>query len=273
MGISGVWGKRMVLGIVPPREAYSRGMPATLKAIELDSTLVEVHGTLANKRAWSDWDWDGAETEFLRAIQLNPSLAEVRVFYSHFLTAMGRPDEAAPHIERALELDPHNPFFHVMYGLQLQFARRYDDAIVQLQRALSMAPNNPLPHAGLWGTLHKMGRYEEALAEAEAFFAALGDREVVGALERGSTEAGYRGAMLRAAEVLEARSRVTFVKPMNVARLYRYAGEKDRFFEWLERAFVERDHDMAYLSVVPVSDSLRNDPRFQDLLRRMNLPQ
>ncbi len=115
--------------------------------------------------------------------------------------------------------------------------------------------------------------YEEALAEKKVFFAAVGDREVVEALERGYAEAGYVRAMSVAAETLAARSRTTFVPPIIVADVFAAAGEHDQALEWLERACDERDPNMPYLSVNRGLDSLRDDPRFQELLRRMNLPQ
>jgi tetratricopeptide (TPR) repeat protein len=185
---------------------------------------------------------------------------------------LGRPDEAMAQIERALELDPFNSLFQSLYGLDLLFVRRYDEAIAQFRKTLTTAPNDPLARIGLRGALHENGMYEEALAVAKAYFAALGDREVEEALARGYAEAGYRGAMSLAAETLAARSRTTYVPPLDVQELYAYAGKNDRVLEWLERGFEARDPRMPYIGLDPLFDGLRDDPRFQDLLRRMNLP-
>ena len=115
--------------------------------------------------------------------------------------------------------------------------------------------------------------YEEALAEAKKYYAALGDHESAQALDLGYAQGGYQEAMRRAAETLAARSRTTFVPPLDVATLYTYAGDNNRALEWLEKGYEGRNPDMPYLGLFPIFDPLRDDPRFQDLLRRMNFPQ
>ena len=109
--------------------------------------------------------------------------------------------------------------------------------------------------------------------KGRSFFALRGNSEVTEALERGYAQGGYAGAMRRAAEKLVARSKFTYVQPTRIAQLYAHAGEKDRGLEWLEKAYEGHAPQMVYLNVEPIWDSLRDDPRFQDLLRRMNLPQ
>ena len=115
--------------------------------------------------------------------------------------------------------------------------------------------------------------YEEELTEAKKFFALRGNREVAEALERGYAQSGYAGAMRLAAETLAARSKRAYVQPTAIAGLYVSAGEKDRALDWLEKAYQERAPQMVYLNVEPTWDSLRDDPRFQSLLRRMNFPE
>jgi tetratricopeptide (TPR) repeat protein len=272
-GISTIWTSRTALGATPTSESGPRAKAAALRAIELDETLAEAHDALGQVKAWMDWDWAGAEAEFLRAIELNPSAVDVRAFYSLFLTAMGRSDEGLAQIERALELDPLNSLFQGFHGLQLAFMGRYDDAITQLQKTLQAAPNLSPAHRGLWASWYKKQMFEEALAAGKASYAALGDQEVVAAMESGSREGGYQGAMLRAAETLAARSRQTYVKPSSIAALYDDAGRTELALEWLEKAVEERDLDMINLRVLPYSDALRDDPRFRGMLRRMNLPE
>ena len=273
-GIARVWTSRQQMGFAPPHEAGPRAKAATAKALELDSTLAEVHYGLAVVRAWTDWDWEGAEAEFRRALEINPNYAEARAVYSHLLMIMRRPEEAMAQIERAMELDPHNPSFQAFYGGDLVFLRRYDDAIVPFRNTLRTTPNLYFAQWGLWRTFHLKEMYAEALEEAKKTYGALGDREIEEALERGYDEGGYPGAMRRAAETLAARSRTTFVPPLNVASLYIYAGDSDRALEWLEKGYEERSPDMPYVGVPPPDlDPLRSDPRFQDLLRRMNFPE
>ena len=272
VGIARVWGSRQQMGFVLPHEAGPRAKTAAQKAIELDSTLAEAHHTLASIKAWSDWDWESAETAFRRAIQLKPNYPAARAIYSHLLMILGRPDEAMAQIERALELDPLNGLFQGFYGMDLLMARRYDEALAQFQNTLKTAPNNPMLRTGLRDALYALGRYDEALTEVKTRFAAAGERELAEAMERGYAEGGYREAMRRAAETRAARSDTTFVPPLGLASLFAHAGETERVLEWLEKAYQERDPNLPYIGVIPLFDIVRDDPRFQDLLLRMNLP-
>ena len=273
MGIASVWLARQQMGFVPPHEAGPRAKAAAQKAIELDSMLAEAHLALAAVKAYVDWDWPGAETSFRRATELKPNYSVARGMYSHLLVILGRPDEAMAQIERAVELDPLDGIIQLWYGLDLIAARRYDEAIAQLQNALKTAPNNPALHSLLHGAFYAQGRHDEALAEWKAFLAAVGERELEEAVERGYAEGGYREAMRRAAETWAARSGTTFIPPYDLAAFFAAAGEHDRTLEWLERAYEARDPNLPYMGVNPLFDSVRDDPRFQDLLRRMNLPQ
>jgi len=244
---------------------------AAEKAVELDNTLAEAQYALAGVRAWHEWDWEGAETAFRRAIELNPSYPDVRAFYSHFLNIMGNPDEAMAQIERALELDPFNAMFQALYGMDLLYVRRYDDAIAQFQNVLRTVPNDLLAHSGLWSAYYAKRMYEEVLAE-ERFFA-VGDREAEDALARGLADGAYPGAMNRLGEMWEARSRKRYVSANMIAEYYVAAGKNDRAFEWLEQGFQERNPNMPYFNLAPAFEPLRDDSRFKDLLRRMNLPE
>jgi TolB-like protein len=270
-GIAHVWVGRQQQGLVPYSEAAPRAKAAALKALELDNTLAEVHYLLAGIRAWVEWDWEGAETEYRRAIELNPNYPDPRAYYSHFLYMMKRPEEAMEQIERALELDPFNALFRAIYGMDLMYARRYDDAIALLRETLRTAPNDPVALSTLRSAFHQKHMYEEALEIWKTSYAAKGDREAEEALARGFTEAGYSGALSRVAETLAARSRTTYVTPWQIGTLYTRAGKNDEALEWLEKAYEAHDGNMPYLSVDPIFDGLRDDPRFQDLLRRMNL--
>jgi serine/threonine protein kinase len=268
-GIAGVWGSRGIFGIVTPLEAFPKVKEAVLKALELDDTLSEVHYSLAVFRFYFEWDWGGAEIEFQRAIELNPNNANIHLIYSSFLDMMRRPEEAITEIERSLELDPLNFFAQCVYGLHLFNWRKHDDAIAHFRNTLRTEPNFPLAHEGLWVALHQKQMDEEALAEAKKYFDVLGDREVAEALERGYAEAGYPGAMSLAAEKLAERSKQTYVQPTQIARLYDHAREQNRALEWLEKAYEDREPSLVDLNVWP-QGTVRDDPRFQALLRRLN---
>ncbi len=273
VGIAYVWLSRGEAGVVPPHEAFPKVKAAALKAGELDDTLAEVHEILANVRFCYEWEWGGAETGFQRAIELNSNYADAHFFYSDFLIAMGRLEEARTEIERALDLDPLNFFLQCFFGWHLVYLRRYDEAILQLRKSLTREANSPALHLGLWGAFWQKQMYEEALAEAQSYHALLGYSEVAEALARGSAEADYPGAMSLAAEKLAVRSEQTYVPALRIARLYAHAGEKDRALEWLGKAYQEREPPLVRLNIFWDWDRLRSDPRFHSLLRRMKFPE
>ncbi len=268
-GIALVWSGLNQMGLATPREAVPKIKAAALKAIALDESLAEAHWALAGLRTWQEWDLAGAEPEYRRSIELNPSYPEVRAFYSHYLNIMRRPDEAMPQIERALELDPFNPLYQAAYAIDLLFVRRYEDAATWARKALKAQPDSPVALSALWSAYYSRRMYKEALAQDRAMYA--DDREMREALERGYAEHGYQGAMKRSAETLSARFRQTYALPSEISRLYMAAGDRDRALEWLEKGYEERDPNMPYLGL-PDLDGLRSDPRFRDLLRRMKLP-
>jgi len=270
-GIAHVWGGLKQQGFTSYDEATPKQKAAALKALELDSTLAEVHYTLAGINTWTDWDWLGAEREFRRAIELNPNYPEARIYYSHFLNIMKRPKEAMEQAKRALELDPLNTLFQGLYGMDLMYARRYDDAITLLRDTLKTSPNDAIALSTLRSAYHMRHVYNEALEIWKASYAAKGDHEAEEALALGFKEAGYQGALQRVAETLVARSRTTYVTPWQIATLYTRAGKNHEALEWLEKAYQAHDQNMPYLGVDPIFDVLRDDARFQGLLRRMNL--
>ena len=272
-GIGLVWSGRQQMGLVPPREASPKAKAAALKALELDSTLAEAHFTLAVVRTWSEWDWEGADTAFRQTIELNSNYPDARAYYSHYLNIMKRPAEAMAQIERALELDPLNSLFQALYAVDLLVVGRYDDAIAQCREVRRTAPRAPLIHTALHNAFYMKLMYAEAFEEMRSWYAAKGDREVEEALVRGYAEAGYPRAMNLAAEALAARSAKTFVRSGTIAKMYLFAGKENKALDWLEKAYETRDPNLPYVRVVPIFDSVRSDPRFQDLLRRMNFPE
>lgn len=242
-----------------------------MKAIELDDTLADPHLALATYSFYYDWDWPAAEREFKRAIELNPNLPEVRHSYSFYLTTMGRPNEAMAESKRAEELDPLNLAGMAVVAIPFLVAHRYDEAIEQLQKPLEMDPSFYPARQALWRIYRYKNLYEEAFREAKKTFSLLGDQEVVEAMQQGWGESGYPGAMRLAAQKLAARSKQRYVPPTEIARLYSDTEDQDQTLHWLQRAYDQRDARLVHLRD-PDWDSLRSDPRFQDLLRRMNFP-
>jgi tetratricopeptide (TPR) repeat protein len=155
--------------------------------------------------------------------------------------------------------------------MDLYFVRRYDECIAKCREVLRTTPNHPLALSGLWYASYEKGMVEESLAAAKALYAAYRHPQAAEAMERGYSEGGYTEAMRLAAETLAAGS--TYVIPVELAQMYAYAGLNDRALESLERAFEVRDPNVPYVGIYPIFDPLRDDPRFQDLLRRLNLPE
>jgi len=270
VGIVGVWCSRADCGFVPLREAFPQAQAAALKAIELDNSLAEAHISMGMVRA-AEWNWDESTKEYGCAAELAPSSAEAHFFLADLAISRGYPQEWKKHLVRALELDPLNFFYQCFYGWHLLYLRRYDEAIAELRKALKTEPNLPAAHLRLWGAYYGKGLQEEAAAAARTFFEALGDKEVVQALQCGYSSAGYTGAMRRAAETLTERSQSTYVQPTQIARLYAHAGDKEHALDWLEKAYEEHLIAMIHLGVDADWNLLRGEPRFQDLLRRVNL--
>lgn len=270
--IADTWGTRTFLGLVAPREAYPSFKAGVLRAMELDDTAAEIHDLMGRLRFWYEWDWEGAERAYRRAIQPNENHADVRLCYAWFLSAMQRGEEAKTQLERALKLDPLNAFFQWFVGLKLFLQRRYDEAIDQFRRTLQLDPGFLLARLGLSSALHEGQKHEEALAEAKSYFEALRDVEMLSALARGFGDGGYAGSMRSAAAQLAVRASQTYVPPTQVARLYAYADERDLALHWLEKAHTERDFPMAYVRVDPTWEKLHPDPRLQDLVGRMRFP-
>ncbi|MGA2966705.1 MAG: winged helix-turn-helix domain-containing protein [Terriglobales bacterium] len=271
VGVANVWIMRGDTGSMATGEAFPKAKEAVLKASELDDSIAEAHITLANIASLYEHDWSAAEREFRRGLELNPNSADGHFMYADFLISMKRTDEWNTEVHKTLELDPFNPFFRCFYGWHLVYMQRYEKAIAQFRNVLGTVPDFSSAHMGLWGAFYKRGTWEEALAEAGEFFAALGDREVEDALARGHAEGSYTSAMHYGAEVLAARSKKSHVPAVRIARLYAHAGDKEQALRWLQTAGEQRETTLIHLAVAWDWDSLRNDSRFMDLLRRVGL--
>ena len=271
-GLALLWMGRQQMGFVPPAEAQPKAKAAALKAVELDDGLAEAHYVLAVVYTWADWNWAAAESEFKRAIAINSGFPDAHAYYSHLLNIMRRPDQAMIEARRALELDPFNTLFHAIYGINLMCIRQYDAAITEFNRVLTTEPTSLPALFNLLSAHHQKREYPQALDALRRVATAAGYVEVTVVLNQTAADADYSMTLHKVADVLVARSRRTFVPPFDVAGFYAYAGDKERCLEWLERAYQARDPNLPYLGW-PDFDFLRRDPRFQDLVRRMRLPQ
>ncbi len=272
-GMFFVMHSRSQMGWVPPGEVIAKARPFLLKALELDNTLPEAHFAMAAMKTWNEWDWEGGEASFLRAIELNPNFSMARVYYSMLLSHLKRPEEAITQAERALELDPLNSMFMAMYGNALILLGKYDEAIVMARKAIRTSPNDPAGLSILWESFHMKGQYEEALGAAKAFYTGQGLTPIADVMSSGYETGGYSGAMKSVADTLAAFSKETFIGPFWIAFAYGFTGEKEKALEWLEKGYEIKDPSMPFIGGHGVINNLLDgDPRYQDLLRRMNLP-
>jgi serine/threonine-protein kinase len=264
-GIAQVWLQRAMMWSVAPLEAFPQARVALQKALELDSNSADVQSVTGTLRM-CEWDWAGAERAYRRAIEINPNHGGARSFYATFLMSLLRFEEAHRQIEQAMEIDPLNPFYRSMYGILFQTERRFGDAEREFRTTLQTVPDYAIASSSLWAVLSATGRYDEALAMLRQAHA--GDQSAQDALTQGLAEGGYRGALRRLAMYWGA---LNLGSPWGVADLYILAGEKDSAFAWLERGYQAYDPFMVNL-IGGDFDSVRDDPRFRDLCRRMNLP-
>ena len=260
------------VGSLSPSEAAPKAKAAAMKALEMDDTLAEAHTSLAFIKLNFDWDWADTEREFKRALELNPNHENAHHWYSHYLMAMGRIEESFVESKRALELDPLGVILNVHLGWHYMNARQYDRAIEQLKKAIEMDPNFGVAHWYLGLSYDHEGMYPEAENELRKAKELLKDNEAVAAdLGHVYAVSGRKDEARKVIDELKELSKRKYVSSYHVALIYLGLGEKDQAFEWLENAYRERSDLLVYLRVEPRLDSLRSDPRFVELVRRVGL--
>ena len=254
-----------------PNSAIPKAKEYALKALALDDSLPQAHTALGGIRFYGEWDWSGAESEFRRALQLNPNDAEAHRIYSNYLLALGRFDEALAEVQYALEFDPLSLLLtSVNEGWTFYFARQYDRAIEQCRKAVELDANSDGPHACLgWSYLAK-GMYEAALTESERAVSLSGrnSSRLVG-LARAYAADGRRDAAEKILVELGERAKHAYVSPYSFARIHIALGDADQALAALNQAYAEHDPYLVWLKVDDTFDRLRTRPGFQDLLRRV----
>jgi tetratricopeptide (TPR) repeat protein len=258
------------------KEAYSRAKAAALKALEMDETLGEAHVPLGAAKLDYDWDWPGAEKEFKRAIELSPGYATGHHYYAYYLSVMGRHDEAIAEEKRAEELDPLSLVIHAALGLIFFNARRYDEAIAQYRSTLELNAGFASAHYRLGWVYEQEKLYEQAISEYQKVIALNHENPRRSpTLARVYLAAGKRTEAMDIVSRLEELGRRRHVPCDDIREIpdiYAALGDTDTAFAQMERAYEERCEPLVYLKVSPLYDPLRSDPRFKDLLRRMNFP-
>ncbi|HEX8162267.1 MAG TPA: protein kinase [Pyrinomonadaceae bacterium] len=253
----------------PPPDAFAKAKEAAQRAVELDGELAEAHYSLGFVKLFYERDHAGAEAHFGRAIQLDPQNASARRWHSLNLSASGRHAEALAEIRRAQEISPRSAVIATAVANALYFARRQDEAIEQCHRALALDPGSIAAHVVLRWAYECKGMRDEAFAIYEKESAFAGDTPTTHAKHAHALAATGRAAEAR--EVLSqliARREEEWVTPYEIAIIYSLLKDRDQAFAWLERAAREHAVGFAFVRVDPHLDNLRDDPRFDELLRR-----
>lgn len=260
----GVW------GVMPPKESFAAAKSAATKALEIDDTLAEAHTSLAFALLAYDWDWNGAEVAFKRAIELNPSYPTAHQWYAYLTGAQGRHAEAITEIEYAQKLDPLSPMIASSASLIFFNARQYDRSIEELDKALELDPAYFVAHQAYGWCYALKGRFEEAIA-ASRKAVALSSRNPMALWSLGYAlaVAGREDEAREVVQELIEVGRKRFVSPYFIACIYAGLNELDEVFKWLERAYEDRDWWLLWMRVQPNLDNLRSDPRFHNLLGRV----
>jgi len=258
--------------LLPPKEAFPKAKEAAEKALEMDETLAEVHLSLAWVKTFYDWDWKTAEISFKRATELNPGYETAHHWYAVYLGAVGRHDESIAEAKRALKLDPVSAIIGASLGGMYMWARQYDRSIEEYKKAIELDPSSYIPHFYLVYPYLMKGMYEEAIAEAQKAFELSGKVPVMKTvLGQAHAFAGKQAEAEKLLSKVIEISEQSYIPPFGIASIYSGLEDKDKAFSWLEKAFEERDHWMYQFKVFPLLDSLRSDPRFIELLKKMGL--
>ena len=256
------------------KEARPKEESLLLKALELDGELAEAHAALAGLKE-DDGDWEAAERELKRAIELDPNSVTVHNYYQTYLSRMGRYDEAIAEAKKEQELDPRSANLTAVLGYQFYFARRYDEAIAQFKKSIDIDPNSAPAHARLGITYLQEGMNEEAILELEKARALDNSPERPGRFAWPAyayAVSGQRNKALQMLAELREQAKQRPIPPLNFAIIYTGLGDKDQAFAWLEKLYEEgAGRELGEVRVNPMFDSLRSDPRFAALLRRVNL--
>jgi eukaryotic-like serine/threonine-protein kinase len=271
-GLADCYNLQTIYSGVPPKDAFPRGKAAAIKALAVDDALAEAHTALAYLKQVYEHDLEGADAEFKRAIELNPSYATAHQWYGEYLTMIGRLDEALAEKKKAQEFDPLSLVINTTVGWTLYFAREYDQAIAIYQKALELDPNFFRAHLFLGQAYEQKGMYTNAIGEFEkAVSLSKQSTEALGALGHAYAVSHKRGEAQKIIADLKETSSLKYVDSYSIAIIYAGLGEKDQALAWLERGYEERSYFSLYAKVDPVFDGIRSDPIFASLTRQMGL--
>jgi tetratricopeptide (TPR) repeat protein len=256
-------------------EAAPKIRAAGEKALAIDNTLAEAHAVLAGAHQ-NLWEWDSAEREFRHALELDPNSGNAHQWYGLFLSYLARNDEALAQFKLALEIDPLNLTYNTNLATAYAGARQYDLALDQYRKTIDMDPSYASAHDNLGTAYFDMGKYELWLEEwkkAETLYPDPEELAIAAEAARVYAKSGGRDTIKDVAELRQKLAQRRYVDKTWIANLYAVLGDKDQAFLWLEKAYAQKAEGLQLIKSTRAMDSLRSDPRYADLLKRMGLPQ
>jgi len=261
-----------LFGMGPSRELFPKAKANAIRALELDESVAAAHNALAAIHILYDWDWAAAEAECMRAMQLSPNEPVTHAHLGDYMSIQARHEEAIAELKLALELAPISSLYRGFFGLIFYRARRYDESMMQCQKALEIDPHyvNALWFMAL--SLEQKGQLAESIAQLEKAVSLAPASHFRALLGRAHALAGERAKAQIILEELTTLSKRQYVSPFDIAVVYAGLGDWDSTFQWLEEAYQQRVFRIIELTL-PMFDNLRSDARWQDLVRRIGLPQ
>ena len=259
-------------GVSSPQESFPRAKEAAQKAIQLDDSLAEAHTSLGYVLFNYDWNFEASEKQMRRAIELNPNYSTAYHWYGNAnLLALGKLNESIASLEHAHELDPLSLIINADLGTAYLYAGQFEKAVGQYKKTLELDENFYYAHAYLGRTYMMKGEYENAVKAFEKAQTLGDDPRVLMLFACNYSRMGKPAEALKKIEELKKISRGKYVSPYYFALAYTSLGEKDKAFEWLEKAYTEREGRMTLMKADPLLNDLHSDPRFTDLLKRVGL--
>lgn len=257
---------------LPAHEVFPKAKDAATRALQLEPDLVEAHATMLRIRAQYEWDWAGAASSYQKALEINPNYPMTHVYQFGYLAATGRPDEGVASAQRAQELDPSSLVTNAVLARALFFAGRYDDAIAAAQKTLELDENVYLARLMLGRCYARKGMFDKAIAELERVSELQSaNSEGTSLLAHTMAVSGKPAEARRLLGSMKQLSTSRYVPPYDIAIVYAGLGDREATLEWLEKAYQDRNHQISLINSVPEFESVRADPRFIDILRRIGL--
>jgi serine/threonine-protein kinase len=270
-GLSDAYRTLPIAHDTPSKDAFPKAKAAAMKALEIDESLAEAHVSLGFIKFWFDWDWDGAEREFKRAIELNPNEAYAHFSYAHLLSNLGRHNEALSEARRARELDPLSLRINVLEAQFLLYAGRYDEALARTNKTFEIDPNFWAAHNWLGRIYLQKQMYAEALAALNKAKELSDSTEPIPQIGYALAKSGQREQARATLEELRQLSNKENVPAYFFALIYNGLGERDETLKWLEKSYQEREVQLTFIKVDTRWNEFRSDPRFAAIIERMKL--